>query len=378
MKEYDYLIVGSGLYGATFAYCAKQAGKSVVVIDSRPHTGGNVYQDNVEGINIHKYGPHIFHTSNEEIWKFVNQFVSFNHFELHTIANYKGELYNLPFNMNTFHKIWGVCTPEEAEEKIKDERQKAKDLLKFDEPRNLEEQALFLVGRDIYKRLIKEYTEKQWGRKCKDLPSFIIRRLPVRFTYDNNYFNDIYQGIPIDGYNKIIEKMLEGVDVILNTNFFDSNEDKPNFKNWKNYADKLVYTGKIDDFYDNCYGNLDYRTVRFETEIINKPNYQGVAIMNFTSHDVPYTRVMEHKHFERFGNEVYDNPKTVITREYSVEYVAGMEPYYPINNDRNNKLYSKYKVLADTEKNVIFGGRLAEYKYYDMASVIEKVLSYWK
>lgn len=378
MKEYDYLIVGSGLYGATFAYCAKQAGKSVVVIDSRPHTGGNVYQENVEGINIHKYGPHIFHTSNEEIWKFVNQFVSFNHFELHTIANYKGELYNLPFNMNTFHQMWGVCTPEDAEKKIKDERQKVKEQLKFDEPRNLEEQALSLVGRDIYKRLIKEYTEKQWGRKCKDLPSFIIRRLPVRFTYDNNYFNDIYQGIPIDGYNKIIEKMLEGVDVILNTNFFDSNEDKPNFKNWRNYADKLVYTGKIDDFFGNCYGNLDYRTVRFETEIINKPNYQGVAIMNFTSHDVPYTRVMEHKHFERFGNEVYDNPKTVITREYSVEYVAGMEPYYPINNDRNNKLYSKYKVLADIEKNVIFGGRLAEYKYYDMASVIEKVLSYWK
>ena len=376
--RYDYLIVGSGLYGATFAYCAKQAGKSVVVIDSRPHVGGNVYQENVEGINVHKYGPHIFHTSNEEVWKFVNQFTKFNHFELHTIANYKGELYNLPFNMNTFHQMWGIRTPEEAEEKIKEEKRKAKELLKFDEPRNLEEQALSLVGRDIYEKLIKEYTEKQWGRKCKDLPSFIIRRLPVRFTYDNNYFNDIYQGIPIDGYNKMIEKMLEGVDVMLNTNFFDDNKDKPNNKNWRNFAEKLVYTGKIDDFFGNCYGNLDYRTVRFETEIINKPNYQGVAIMNFTSHDAPYTRVMEHKHFEKFGNEVYDNPKTVITREYSMEYEAGMEPYYPINNDRNMELYAKYKSLADKETDVIFGGRLAEYKYYDMAPTIENALISFK
>ncbi len=372
--RYDYLIVGSGLYGATFAYCAKQAGKSVVVIDSRSHVGGNVYQENVEGINVHKYGPHIFHTSNEDVWKFVNRFTKFNHFELHTIANYKGELYNLPFNMNTFHQMWGIRTPEEAEDKIKEEKRKAKELLKFDEPRNLEEQALSLVGRDIYEKLIKEYTEKQWGRKCKDLPSFIIRRLPVRFTYDNNYFNDIYQGIPIEGYNKMIEKMLDGVDVMLNTNFFDDNKDKPNNKNWRNFADKLVYTGKIDDFFGNCYGNLDYRTVRFETEIINKPNYQGVAIMNFTSHDAPYTRIMEHKHFEKFGNEVYDNPKTIITREYSVEYEAGMEPYYPINNDRNMELYAKYKVLADKETDVIFGGRLAEYKYYDMAPTIENAL----
>lgn len=376
--RYDYLIVGSGLYGATFAYCAKQAGKSVVVIDSRPHIGGNVYQENVEGINVHKYGPHIFHTSNEDVWKFVNQFTKFNHFELHTIANYKGELYNLPFNMNTFHLMWGIRTPEEAEEKIKEERRVAKEQLKFDEPRNLEEQALSLVGRDIYEKLIKEYTEKQWGRKCKDLPSFIIRRLPVRFTYDNNYFNDIYQGIPIDGYNKMIEKMLDGVDVMLNTNFFDDNKDKPNNKNWRDFADKLVYTGKIDDFFGNCYGNLDYRTVRFETEIINKPNYQGVAIMNFTSHDAPYTRVMEHKHFEKFGNEVYDNSKTVITREYSIEYEAGMEPYYPINNDRNMELYAKYKSLADKETDVIFGGRLAEYKYYDMAPTIENALKAWK
>ena len=377
-KKYDYLIVGSGLFGATFAYCAKQAGKSVVVIDSRPHHGGNVYQEYVEGINVHKYGPHVFHTSNEEVWKFVNQFTKFNHFELHTIANYKGELYNLPFNMNTFHQMWGIRTPEEAEKKIKEARREAKEQLKFDEPRNLEEQALSLVGRDIYEKLIKEYTEKQWGRKCKDLPSFIIRRLPVRFTYDNNYFNDIYQGIPIDGYNKMIEKMLEGVDVMLNTNFFDDNKDKPNNQNWRNFADKLVYTGKIDDFFGNCYGNLDYRTVRFETEIINKPNYQGVAIMNFTSHDAPYTRIMEHKHFEKFGNEVYDNPKTVITREYSVEYETGMEPYYPINNDKNMELYAKYKALADKETDVIFGGRLAEYKYYDMSPTIENALKAWK
>lgn len=375
--KYDYLIVGSGLYGATFAYCAKQAGKSVVVIDSRSHIGGNVYQENVEGINVHKYGPHIFHTSNEDVWKFVNQFTKFNHFELHTIANYKGELYNLPFNMNTFHQMWGICTPEEAEDKIKEERRVAKEQLKFDEPRNLEEQALSLVGRDIYEKLIKEYTEKQWGRKCKDLPSFIIRRLPVRFTYDNNYFNDIYQGIPIDGYNKMVEKMLEGGDVMLNTNFFDDNKDKPNCKNWRNFADKLVYTGKIDDYFGNCYGNLDYRTVRFETEIINKPNYQGVAFMIFTSHDAPYTRIMEHKHFEKFGNEVYDNPKTVITREYSVEYETGMEPYYPINNDKNMVLYAKYKALADKETDVIFGGRLAEYKYYDMSPTIENALKAW-
>ena len=376
--KYDYLIVGSGLFGATFAYSAKREGKSVVVIDSRPHTGGNVYQENVEGINVHKYGPHVFHTSNEEVWTFVNQFTKFNHFELHTIANYKGELYNLPFNMNTFHQMWGICTPEEAEEKIKEEKRKAKELLKFDVPRNLEEQALSLVGRDIYEKLIKEYTEKQWGRKCKDLPAFIIRRLPVRFTYDNNYFNDIYQGIPIDGYNKMIEEMLEDVDVMLNTNFFDSNEDKPNCKNWRNFANKLVYTGKIDDFFGNCYGNLDYRTVRFETEIINKANYQGVAIMNFTSHDAPYTRIMEYKHFEKFGNEVYDNPKTAITREYSVEYETGMEPYYPINNDRNMELYAKYKALADKETDIIFGGRLAEYKYYDMAPTIENALKAWK
>lgn len=376
--KYDYLIVGTGLFGSTFAYCAKLAGKRVLVIDSRPHYGGNVYQEYVEGINVHKYGPHVFHTSNEDVWKFVNQFTKFNHFELHTIANYKGELYNLPFNMNTFHQMWGIRTPEEAEEKIKEERREAKEQLKFDMPRNLEEQALSLVGRDIYEKLIKEYTEKQWGRKCKDLPSFIIRRLPVRFTYDNNYFNDIYQGVPIDGYNKMIEKMLEDVDVMLNTNFFDDNKDKPNNQNWRNFADKLVYTGKIDDFFGNCYGNLDYRTVRFETEIINKPNYQGVAIMNFTSHDAPYTRIMEHKHFEKFGNEVYDNPKTVITREYSVEYETGMEPYYPINNDKNMELYAKYKALADKETDVIFGGRLAEYKYYDMSPTIENALKAWK
>lgn len=383
MKKYDYLIVGSGLYGATFAYCAKQAGKKVLVIDSRSHIGGNVYQENVEGINVHKYGPHIFHTSNEKVWDFVNQFVKFNRFELHTIANYKGNLYNLPFNMNTFHQMWGVNTPEEAEAKINDERRKAKDALAFDEPSNLEEQALSLVGHDIYETLIKGYTEKQWGRECKDLPAFIIRRLPVRLTYDNNYFNDTFQGIPIGGYNEIIEKMLDGVDVVTELNFFGADpasrsslftHHTPLKECWREYADKLVYTGKIDDFYGECYGPLDYRTVRFEMETLDKPNYQGVAIVNFTSKDVPYTRVMEHKHFEVFGQQVYDNPKTVITREYSVEYSKGMEPYYPINDERNMELYNKYKSLADVENDVIFGGRLAEYKYYDMAPTIENAL----
>lgn len=371
MNKYDYLIVGAGLYGATFAYCAKRTGKKVLVIDSRSHIGGNVYQENVEGINVHKYGPHIFHTSNEKVWKFVNQFVRFNHFQLHTIANYKGKLYNLPFNMNTFHQMWGVNTPEEAEKKIYDERQKAKDLLGFDEPHNLEEQALSLVGYDIYEALIKGYTEKQWGRECKELPAFVIRRLPVRLTYDNNYFNDIYQGVPIGGYNKLIEEMLNGVDVMLDTNFFDSEDSKPNKQNWKDWADKLVYTGKIDDFYDDCFGSLDYRTVRFETETLDVPNYQGIAIMNFTSKEIPYTRVIEHKHFEIFGQNVYDNPKTIITREFSTEYVRGMEPYYPINDERNMKRYAKYKTLAYKEPDVIFGGRLAEYKYYDMAPTIE-------
>lgn len=382
MRKYDYLIVGSGLFGATFAYYAKQAGKRVLVIDARSHVGGNVYQENIDGINVHVYGPHIFHTSNEEVWNFVNKFTKFNHFELHTIANYKGELYNLPFNMNTFHQMWGVNTPQDALDKLNEQREEINERLKVksDESgityktQNLEEQALSLVGHDIYEKLIKGYTEKQWGRECKELPAFIIRRLPVRLTYDNNYFNDTYQGIPIGGYNQMIEKMLEGVDVILDTNFFDSKEGKPNNHNWKEWADKLVYTGKIDDFYGECFGPLDYRTVRFEMESLDVPNYQGVAIMNFTSRDVPYTRVMEHKHFEKFGNEVYDNPKTVVTREYSVEYSKGMEPYYPINDDKNVEIYAKYKALADTEKDVIFGGRLAEYKYYDMAPTIENAL----
>ncbi len=383
--KYDYLIVGSGLYGATFAYCAKQAGKSVMVIDSRHHIGGNVYQEKVEDINVHKYGPHIFHTSNEEVWKFVNQFVSFNRFQLHTIANYKGELYNLPFNMNTFHQMWGVTTPQAALDKINEQCAEAGEKLKVKsgelgipcEPQNLEEQALTLVGKDIFEKLIKGYTEKQWGRECKDLPAFIIRRLPVRLTYDNNYFNDTYQGIPVEGYNTLIERMLDGVDLHTGVNFFGRIDGMPNRWNWREYADKLVYTGKIDDYFDCCFGDLEYRTVRFETEVLDNPNYQGVAIMNFTSRDVPYTRVMEHKHFEKFGQEVYDNPKTVITREYSVEYEKGMEPYYPINDDRNMELYAKYKDLAYKEKDVLFGGRLAEYKYYDMAPTIENALKAW-
>ena len=385
MKKYDYLIVGSGLYGATIAYCARQAGKSVLVIDSRHHIGGNVYQEKVEDINVHKYGPHIFHTSNEKVWKFVNQFVNFNRFQLHTIANYKGELYNLPFNMNTFHQMWWVATPQAALDKINEQCTEASERLKVKseksgtpcEPQNLEEQALTLVGKDIFEKLIKGYTEKQWGRKCTDLPAFIIRRLPVRLTYDNNYFNDTYQGIPVEGYNTLIERMLDGVDVHTGVNFFGHIDGMPNRWNWREYADKLVYTGKIDDYFDCCFGDLEYRTVRFETELLDIPNYQGVAIMNFTSNDVPYTRVMEHKHFEKFGQEVYDNPKTVITREYSVEYVKGMEPYYPINDDRNMELYAKYKDLACKENDVLFGGRLAEYKYYDMAPTIENALKAW-
>ena len=378
MRKYDYLIVGSGLYGATFAHCARQSGKSVLVIDKRSHLGGNVYQERIEGIDVHKYGPHIFHTSNEEVWRFVNQYAKFNHFELHTIANYKGELYNLPFNMNTFHQMWGVCSPDEAETKIDDERRKAKDMFGFGAPNNLEEQALSLVGREIYIKLIKGYTEKQWGRECKDLPAFIIKRLPVRLTYDNNYFSDTYQGIPVEGYNVLTERLLDGVDTRTGVDFLQSTDGQPNRWNWREYADKLVYTGKIDDYFDNRLGDLDYRTVRFETQVLDKPNHQGVAIMNYTSHDVPYTRVMEHKHFTMFGQEVYDNPKTVITREYSVEYEKGMEPYYPVNDDRNTKLYARYKALADKETDVVFGGRLAGYKYCDMAPTIASALESWK
>ena len=363
MKRYDYLIVGSGLYGATFAYFAKKAGKSCLVIDKRPHLGGNVYCEKVEGINVHKYGAHIFHTSNKDVWDFVNSIVEFNRYTNCPVANYKGELYNLPFNMNTFNKMWSdVHTPAEAQARIDSQKFRG-------EPQNLEEQAMSLVGKDIYTKLIKDYTEKQWGRKCKDLPAFIIKRLPVRLVFDNNYFNDRYQGIPIGGYNKLIEGLLADVECKTGTDFFQSE-----YREWKNYADNLVYTGALDEYFDYKLGRLDWRTVSFKTRVEDMPNYQGNAVVNYTSHDVPYTRVIEHKHFEMFGQEVYDCPKTVISEEYSTEYKEGMEPYYPVNDERNNKLAEAYRELAKKEKNVIFGGRLAQYKYYDMAPVIEEVM----
>ena len=370
-KKYDYLIVGAGLFGATFAHRAHQAGKKCIVIDKRPHIGGNVYCENVEGINVHKYGAHIFHTSNKAVWDFVNFFVEFNRYTNSPVANYQGHLYNLPFNMNTFYQMWGVTTPEQAQAKI--EIQKAEVLEKMKSegittPRNLEEQALTLIGKDIYEKLIKGYTEKQWGRKCTELPTFIIKRLPVRFIYDNNYFNDKYQGIPIGGYNKLIEGLLSDIEVKLNTDFFDD-RDK-----WTNLAERIVFTGQIDEFYNYCYGKLEYRTVHFEEETLDTPNYQGNAVVNYTERNVPYTRIIEHKHFEVFGQTVYDNPKTIISKEYSIEWKDGMEPYYPINDDTNTSLYAKYKSLANKEKNVIFGGRLAEYKYYDMAPTIEQAL----
>lgn len=369
MNKYDYLIVGSGLFGATFAYRAKQMGKKCLVIDKRPHLGGNVYCENVEGINVHKYGAHIFHTNNKEVWDFVNSIVEFNRYTNSPVANYKGKLYNLPFNMNTFCQMWGVITPEEAQAKIDEQKQEAVATLGGREPQNLEEQALTLVGKDIFYTLIKEYTEKQWGRKCTELPAFIIKRLPVRMVFDNNYFNDRYQGIPIGGYNKLIEGLLEGVETKVNVDFFNSE-----YKDWRAYADKLVYTGAIDEFYDFRYGKLDWRTVSFKTRTENTPNYQGNAVVNYTSHDEPYTRVIEHKHFEMFGQEVYDCPKTVVSEEYSTEYKPGMEPYYPVNDERNNMLAKQYRDLSVKETDIIFGGRLAEYKYYDMAPVIEQVL----
>ena len=370
MKHYDYLIVGSGLFGATFAYKAKKAGKSCLVIDKRSHLGGNVYCENIDGINVHKYGAHIFHTSNNNVWDFVNSIVPFNRYTNSPIANYKGKLYNLPFNMNTFYQMWGVTTPEEAKAKIEEQKAEAVTLLGGQEPRNLEEQALLLVGKDIYEVLIKEYTEKQWGRKCTELPAFIIKRLPVRLIFDNNYFNDKYQGIPIGGYNKLIEGLLADVECRTNVDFFSSA-----YHEWEKFADKLVYTGAIDEFFDYKYGKLDWRTVSFNTRTENTPNYQGNAVINYTSHDAPYTRVIEHKHFEMFGQEVYDCPKTVISEEYSTEYKEGMEPYYPVNDVRNNDIAEKYHSLAAKESHVIFGGRLAEYKYYDMAPIIEKVLN---
>ena len=370
-KKYDYLIVGSGLFGATFAYFARKQGKKCLVIDKRPYLGGNIYCENVEGINVHKYGAHIFHTSNREVWDLVNSIVEFNCYTNSPVANYKGMLYNLPFNMNTFYQMWGVITPEEAQAKIEEQKAEAISRMRADgvtEPRNLEEQAQVLIGKDIYERLIKGYTEKQWGRKCTELPAFIIKRLPVRFVFDNNYFNDKYQGIPIGGYNRLIIGLLDGVETKTNVDFF------VNRAYWESLADKIVFTGKIDEFYGYCFGKLNYRTVRFEQEIIESSNYQGNAVVNYTELEVPYTRIIEHKHFEMFGQAVYDNPKTVISKEYSTEWCDGMEPYYPVNDEMNNTLYAKYKALADVEENVIFGGRLAEYKYYDMAPIIEKVM----
>lgn len=368
--KYDYLIVGSGLFGATFAYLAKKAGKKCLVIDKRPHLGGNVYCEKVEGINVHQYGAHIFHTSNKKVWDFVNSIVEFNRYTNCPVANYKGKLYNLPFNMNTFYQMWGVLTPEEAKAKIEEQKKEALAALNGREPLNLEEQALCLVGKDIFEKLIKEYTEKQWGRKCTELPAFIIKRLPVRLVFDNNYFNDKYQGIPIGGYNQLIDGLLEGIECKTGKDFFHSE-----YKDWKNYADKLVYTGAIDEYFGYSLGKLDWRTVSFKTRIENTPNYQGNAVVNYTSHEVPYTRVIEHKHFEMFGQDVYNCPKTVVSEEYSTEYKDGMEPYYPVNDERNNLLAEQYRQLAEKEADVIFGGRLAQYKYYDMAPVIEQALS---
>lgn len=370
-NNYNYLIVGSGLYGATFAHLASKQGKKCLVIEKRPHLGGNVYCENIEGINVHKYGAHIFHTNNKQVWDFVNSIVEFNRYTNSPVANYRGQLYNLPFNMNTFYQMWGVTTPAEAMAKIEEQKAEAVARMNADginEPRNLEEQAQLLVGKDIYEKLVKGYTEKQWGRHCEDLPSFIIRRLPVRFVYDNNYFNDRYQGIPIGGYNKLIEGLLEGVECITGVDFFEDREK------WEGMAEKVVFTGKIDEFYGYRFGKLDYRTVRFEEEIIDTPNYQGNAVINYTEREVPYTRIIEHKHFEMFGADIEKCPKTVISKEYSTEWKEGMEPYYPVNDEKNTSVYLKYKVLADQEENVIFGGRLAEYKYYDMAPIIERVL----
>lgn len=390
MIHYDYLVVGSGLFGATFAYRAKQTGKKCLVIDKRHHLGGNIYckpvivpslnkkKDTI--INVHEYGAHIFHTSNKEVWDFVNSFVEFNRYTNCPVANYKGELYNLPFNMNTFYQMWGVNTPYEAQSIIDEQKSKAIASLNGREPQNLEEQALCLVGKDIFFKLIKEYTEKQWGRDCKDLPAFIIKRLPVRMTFDNNYFNDKYQGIPVGGYNKLIDNLLEGIECKTGVDFFTgqlgtiSGKSKPLRIFWNEMADKLVYTGPIDQFFDYKFGKLDWRTVCFKTRIEDTPNYQGNAVVNYTSKDKPFTRVIEHKHFEMFGDEVYECPKTIISEEYSTEYQEGMEPYYPVNDDKNNFVAECYRDLAKQIPNVIFGGRLGQYKYYDMAPIIEQVL----
>lgn len=374
-KKYDYLIVGGGLFGATFAYFARKRGKRCLVIDKRQHVGGNIFCEEVEGINVHKYGAHIFHTNSKQVWNFVNSLVEFNRYTNSPVANYEGKLYNLPFNMNTFYQMWGVTTPEEARQKIDEQKADAVREMQsqgVSEPRNLEEQALTLIGKDIYERLIKGYTEKQWGRKCSELPAFIIKRLPVRFVFDNNYFNDRYQGIPVGGYNKLVDELLRGCDILTDTDYFANRE------HWESIACKTVFTGKIDEFYQYRFGKLQYRTVRFEQKTFNQPNYQGNAVVNYTHRDIPYTRVIEHKHFEMFGNEVQQCPKTVVSWEYSTEWKDGMEPYYPVNDEQNNALYEQYKSLAEKEENVIFGGRLAEYKYYDMAPIVEKVMKMWE
>ena len=367
--QYDYLIVGSGLFGSIFAYEANKKGKKCLVIDKRPHIAGNIYTEEQHGINIHKYGAHIFHTSNQEVWDYINQFATFNRYTNSPVARYKDELYNLPFNMNTFNKLWGVFTPEEAQAKIEQEKQECG----ITEPKNLEEQAISLIGKTIYEKLVKGYTEKQWGQKATELPSFIIKRLPVRFIYDNNYFNDIYQGIPMGGYTKIIEKMLDGIEVRLNYDYFDHKEELDNI------AEKIVFTGPIDQYYNYQFGELQYRSIRFETEVLDKENYQGNAVVNYTEYEVPYTRIIEHKHFE-YGASLGKLPegeakeKTIISREYSDTWVRGKEAYYPINNDRNNNLYQQYAELAKNDNKVIFGGRLGQYKYYDMDKVILSAL----
>lgn len=357
--EYDYIIVGAGLFGAVFAHEMTKNGKKCLIIEKRNHIGGNVYTENQENINVHKYGAHIFHTNNKEVWEYINQFADFNRYTNSPVANYKGELYNLPFNMNTFYQMWGVKTPEEAKAKI--EQQKAES--KIENPKNLEEQAISLIGKDIYEKLVKGYTEKQWGKKCEELPAFIIKRLPVRFTFDNNYFNDLYQGIPIGGYTKIIEKMLEGIEVKLNTDFFDD-KDK-----WINMADKIIFTGMIDQYYDYCFGELEYRGLNFEFETLDVENYQGNAVINYTDAETPYTRIIEHKHFENS-----ESPKTIITKEYPKTWKKGEEAYYPMNDDKNSELFEKYQELAAKEGKVIFGGRLGMYKYYDMWQVIDEAL----
>ena len=365
MKKYDYLVVGSGLYGAIFAHEAKARGKSVLVVDKRPNIAGNIYTENIEGINVHVYGAHIFHTNNTKVWKYITQFAEFNRFTNSPVANYKGELYSLPFNMYTFNKMWGVVTPAEAMAKIEEQRKEI-----VGEPKNLEEQAISLVGRDIFEKLVKGYTEKQWGRDCKELPAFIIKRLPVRLTFDNNYFNALYQGIPIGGYTKLIENVLEGIEVRLNTDYLENKSD------WDSLAEKIIYTGPIDAYFDYKLGTLEYRSVRFETELLEQPNFQGNAAVNYTDRETPWTRIIEHKWFE-FGKDVAGNelPKTVISREYSSEWKPGDEPYYPVNDNKNGELYGKYKKLADKEEKIIFGGRLGEYKYYDMDATIDSVLN---